>query len=188
MAVGLIILFVILGILLIFGIWAWTLYNKFIALKNEVEEAFSTMDVYLKKRYDLIPNVVATVKGYAKHEQETLKNVIALRNSAMGANSLEEKQAKEGQLSGALKSLFAVAEQYPELKANTNFLQLQAQLQSIEEGIAESRKYYNAVVKSFNYKLQAFPSNIIGRMMKLTKQPMFVVDNVQERQNVKVEF
>ena len=164
------------------------MYNGFIKLKNNCEEAFATMDVYLKKRYDLIPNLVETVKGYAAHEKETLTKVIEARNMAQGAATVEEKIAGENQLQGTLKSLFAIAENYPDLKANQNFLDLQDQLKKVEEDIANSRKYYNAVVKQFNVKCEAFPSNIIAGIFKFEKKSMFEVDSVEERQNVKVSF
>ncbi len=164
------------------------MYNGFIKLKNNCEEAFATMDVYLKKRYDLIPNLVETVKGYAAHEKETLTKVIEARNMAQGAATVEEKIAGENQLQGTLKSLFAIAENYPDLKANQNFLDLQNQLKKVEEDIANSRKYYNAVVKQFNVKCEAFPSNIIAGIFKFEKKAMFEVDSAEERQNVKVSF
>lgn len=164
------------------------MYNGFIKLKNNCEEAFATMDVYLKKRYDLIPNLVETVKGYAAHEKETLTKVIEARNMAQGAATVEDKIAGENQLQGTLKSLFAIAENYPDLKANQNFLDLQNQLKKVEEDIANSRKYYNAVVKQFNVKCEAFPSNIIAGIFKFEKKAMFEVDSAEERQNVKVSF
>lgn len=164
------------------------MYNGFIKLKNNCEEAFATMDVYLKKRYDLIPNLVETVKGYAAHEKETLTKVIEARNMAQGAATVEDKIAGENQLQGTLKSLFAIAENYPDLKANQNFLDLQNQLKKVEEDIANSRKYYNAVVKQFNVKCEAFPSNIIAGIFKFEKKAMFEVESAEERQNVKVSF
>lgn len=179
---------VIAGIVVIIIIWFIATYNAFIRLKNSIEEAFSTMDVYLKKRYDLIPNLVETVKGYAKHEKETFERVISARNMAASATSVDDKVEKENILQGTLKSLFAIAEAYPELKANTNFLQLQGDLNRIEEDIASSRKYYNAVVKQFNIKREAFPSSIIAGMFHFEKKPMFEVASEQEREAVKVQF
>lgn len=176
------------GVLLIIIIWVIASYNGFIKLRNSIEEAFSTMDVYLKKRYDLIPNLVETVKGYAKHESETLEKVIAARNIAAGAKSVEEKLEGENMLSGTLKSLFAVAESYPDLKANTNFLDLQDQLKVLENEIASSRKYYNAVVKTFNTKREVFPSVIIAGIFNFKKKPLFEVSSEEERENVKVQF
>lgn len=183
------ILGIIIGaIVLILIIWFIAQYNGFVALKNKVEEAFATMDVYLKKRYDLIPNLVETVKGYAKHESETLENVIAARNTAAGATTIEDKINGENILQGTLKSLFAVAEAYPDLKANTNFLDLQNQLKQIEDEIANSRKFYNAVVKTFNIKTEQFPSNIVAGMFHFTRKPMFEVSDEAQRENVQVKF
>ena len=164
------------------------MYNGFVRANNDCEEAYSTMDVYMKKRYDLIPNLVETVKGYASHEKETLQKVIEARNFAQGATTVEDKIAGENALTGTLKSLFAISEAYPDLKANTNFLDLQNQLKSIEEDIANSRKYYNAVVKLYNNKCQVFPSNIIGQMFNFKLRQMFQVDSEEERRNVKVSF
>ena len=165
--------------------------NTFVRLKNRVEEAWATIDVYLKKRYDLIPNLVETVKGYAKHESETLQNVVAARNMAMNASTVQAKAAAENGLTSSLRTfLSAVAESYPELKANTNFLDLQGQLKSIESELEASRRYYNGVVKSFNTKLELFPANIIGKRMgeEYTKRPYFELDSAEERKNVKVQF
>ncbi len=163
------------------------IYNGLVKLKNTVEEAFSTMDVYMKKRHDLIPNLVETVKGYAKHEKETLEKVIQARNMATQAVNPEDVMKNENILSGTLRSLFAISENYPDLKANTNFLQLQQQLNQVENDIAASRKYYNAVVKTFNIKIESFPSNLVAGMFNFTKRTMFEIDEV-ERQNVEVKF
>ncbi len=184
MVVGIIIAVVV--VLLI--IWIITSYNGFVSLRNKTEEAFSAMDVSLKKRYDLIPNYVETVKGYAKHESQTLEKVIAARNSAMGASSTQERVESENVLSGALKSLFAVAESYPDLKANENFMSLQNQLNRLEEEIAGSRRYYNGVVNKYNTKTEMFPGNILAGIFHFERKPLFVVDNSEERQNVKVQF
>jgi len=180
--------YIIAGVVAILVIWVIGAYNGFIKLRNKVEEAFSTMDVYLVKRYDLIPNLVETVKGYAKHESETLEKVIAARNMAMGAATVEDKIAGETALHGTLKSLFALSEAYPDLKANTNFIDLQSQLKSMEGEIANARKYYNAVVKQFNTKVEVFPSNIIANIFKFSRKPLFEVDDGEQRKNVKVEF
>ena len=181
-------IWIIIAIIIVLAIAFVGMYNSFIKLKNSCEEAFSTMDVYMKKRFDLIPNLVETVKGYAAHEKETLENVMAARNGIQSAATVEEKMAQENVLTGTLKSLFAVAEAYPDLKANTNFLDLQNQLQSVEEDIANSRKYYNAVVKQFNTKCEMFPSNIIASMFHFERKPMFEVDSAEERKNVEVKF
>lgn len=180
-----IIIGIIVAVLIIFVISS---YNGFIKLKNKCDEAFSTMDVYLKKRYDLIPNLVETVKGYAAHEKDTLEKVIAARNMAQSATTAEDKIAGENMLQGTLKSLFAVAENYPDLKANTNFMDLQNQLKTMESEIANARKYYNAVVKQFNTKCEMFPSNIIASVFHFERKPMFEVESAEERQNVQVKF
>ncbi len=174
-------------IVLILIIWYISSYNRFVTLKNKIEEAFSTMDVYLKKRYDLIPNLVETVKGYAKHESGTLEAVIKARNLAMSAGSTEERAQGDNMLSGTLKSLFALAESYPDLKANQNFLDLQNQLKAIEADIANARKYYNAVVRDYNTLRETFPSVIVANLNHMEKKTLFVIEN-EERQNVKVQF
>ncbi len=180
---------IIIGIVVILGIIGFVgMYNGFVKLKNAVEEAFATMDVYLKKRYDLIPNLVETVKGYAVHEAGTLEKVVQARNMAAGANTVEEKLQGENMLHSTLKSLFAIAEAYPDLKANTGFLDLQAQLNRLEEDIANARKYYNAVVKEYNIKTESFPSNIVAGMFGFKRKPMFEVKDQVERETVKVQF
>lgn len=179
---------IILGLIVIIGLWLVISRNSFVSIKNQVEEAFSTMDVYLKKRYDLIPNLVETVKGYATHESETFTKVTAARTAAMNSTNIDEKIANENALSGTLKSLFAVAEAYPQLQANTNFLDLQQQLKMLEDEIANSRKYYNAVVRTMNTKVESFPSNLIASMFGFKKQPFFEVGSAEERENVQVKF
>ena len=178
---------IIVGIIVILVLWFISSYNRFISFKNKIEEAFSTMDVYLKKRYDLIPNLVETVKGYAKHESSTFEAVIKARNIAVNATTVEGKAEGENMLAGTLKSLFAVTENYPELKANQNFLDLQNQLQVIENDILNSRKYYNALVRDYNTLRESFPSVIVAGIMKLEKKPLFEIES-EERQNVKVQF
>ena len=163
-------------------------YNSLVRSKNMVEEAFSTMDVYLKKRFDLIPNLVETVKGYAKHESETLEKTIAARNAAANAGNLEDRMQNEVALSGAVRSILALAENYPDLKANTSFLDLQGQLQKVEEDISNSRKYYNAIVRKFNNLAMTIPTNIIASIFHFEKQPMFEVADAVERESVKVTF
>ena len=179
------IIFGVVVLLLVVAVIA--MYNTLVKMKNMVEEAFSTMDVYLKKRYDLIPNLVNTVKGYAKHEKETLEAVISARNSAIDNSNPEARLEAEGNLTQALGRLFALSESYPDLKANTNFMDLQKQLQSIETEIAQSRKYYNGVTRQYNIKTQSVPSNIVANIFGFDKMPLFEVDET-ERQNVTVEF
>ena len=163
-------------------------HNKFIKLRNNVEESFSSMDVYLKKRYDLIPNLVSTVKGYAKHEQETLTQVIEARNMCINATTAEEKIQSENMLNDTLKSLFALSENYPKLQANENFIDLQNQLKVIEEDIAVARKTYNARVKTYNTSIEVFPGFLFAKLYKHKKVDFFVVDEEKERKNIKVEF
>ena len=174
----------------IIGWWVST-RNDFVRLKNRVEEGMSTIDVYLKKRFDLIPNLVETVKGYAKHESETLEKVVAARNLSMGAKTAEEKMAAANGLSSSLRTLFtAISESYPQLRANTNFLDLQTQLKTIEGELESARRYYNGVVKSFNTKRELFPANLVVKGMgeEYGKMPYFELDSAEERQNVKVSF
>lgn len=183
-----IIIAVVVVVLLVLVISFISAYNALVKLRNSVEEAFATMDVYLKKRWDLIPNIVASVKGYAKHEAETLQNVISARNARYNDMTVDEKLEANKELSRGLASINVVAEQYPQLKANENFINLNNQLQRAEEDIANARKYYNAVVKSYNNKIQMFPSNIVASMFNFKRQPMFTIENSEERENVKVEF
>lgn len=179
---------IVLGILLVlFLLWAVGKRNGFVKLVNDVDEGFATIDVYLKKRYDLIPNLLETVKGYMKHEKGTFESVVKARALAMNA-APENKAEAENMLSGTLKSLFALAENYPELKANTQFSELQGQLKAIETELSQARKYYNAVVKNFNTRIQIFPDNIVANMMKLKKRPYFELDSAEERKNVKISF
>ena len=180
---------VVLAIAVI-GWWIKT-RNDFVRLKNKVEEAWASIDVYLKKRFDLIPNLVETVKGYAKHESETLKEVVAARNIAMNAKTPDEKMAAANNLTSSLRTFFtAVSESYPQLQANTNFLDLQGQLKNIEGELEGARRYYNGVVKAFNTKLEIFPSNIVANGMgeDYKKCAYFELDNEEERKNVKVQF
>lgn len=181
-------LIVILVILLVVAAGTIAVYNSLIRKKNTVEEAFATMDVYLKKRYDLIPNLVETVKGYARHEKETLQQIIDARNAAGRAPTPAEKIESENLLSGRLGGLFALAESYPDLKANTTFVELMQQLRGVEEDIANARKYYNAAVKSFNIASMVFPASLLAGIFGFTKQPMFEVSEAAQRENVNVAF
>lgn len=169
-------------------IWVIATRNKLVTLENDTEGAFHNIDVYLKKRYDLIPNIVETVKGYAKHESETFEKVVKARNTAITASTTEEKIQAENELTRCIRGLNLVVEQYPELKANTGFLDLQNQLRAIENELANSRKYFNATVEQFNTKIRIFPTSLIASAMKLKKLPYFELESDQERQNVKVQF
>lgn len=186
--VGIVVGAVLLILILAVIIWMISGYNRFVAKRNKGQEAFSTMDVYLKKRYDLIPNLVETVKGYAKHESQTLENVIAARNSAVSSKTAEERIKNDNILQGTLRSLFAVSEAYPELKANRNFEDLQRQLKALEEDIANARKYYNAVINDYNTVIEKFPGNILARMFGFTRKPLYEVSGAEQREAVKVQF
>jgi LemA protein len=181
-------LIIVLAVIVLLAVWLISGYNGFVKKRNRVEEGFATMDVYLKKRFDIIPNLVSTVKGYAKHEKETLAEVVKARNNAISAKDLDERVTQENAISGALGKLFALAENYPNLKADSQFLDLQRQLENVENDIAQSRKYYNAVVKEFNTKCEMFPASIIAKMFSFKRFNMFEVSDETERENVKVSF
>ena len=168
--------------------WFVSGYNSFIRLRNKTEEAYSSMDVYLKKRYDLIPNLVETVKGYASHEKETLERVVAARNSAVSAQDAGDRIQKDNLLQSALRGLFALSEAYPDLKANASFLDLQAQLRDIEDDIEKSRRFYNGIVNQYNTRTETFPSNLIASLFHFTRKPLYEVDDAAERNSVKVQF
>lgn len=180
-------IYIIIVIIVLIVIYALALYNSFVKLNNKVKEAFSTMDVYLKKRWDLIPNIVETVKGYAKHEKDTLKEVVELRNSTYDKMSDEEKIKTNEQLSSGINKIMALAEAYPDLKANENFKDLSKQLTKVEDDIANSRKYYNGVVRIYNNKVEMFPSNIFAGLFGYKSKAMFET-SANERENVKVEL
>ena len=175
------------GILILLIGYIISTYNRLLSNKNSLDESFSTMDVYLKKRWDLIPNLVETVKGYAKHEKNLFKEVTELRSKSYQDLSLDEKNEINKKLTTTLNKLIAVAENYPELKANENFLDLSHELKNTEQDIANARKYYNANVKVYNNQVMIFPSNIIAKIFKFEKASMFEIEET-ERQNVKVEF
>ena len=179
--------YVILAIGLALVFWAVGIYNGLVTLKNRVDEAWSDIDVQLKRRYDLIPNLVNTVKGYAAHESGLFQKVTEARTKAMQAGSVGDHGAAENMLSGALKSLFTVAENYPDLKANTNFLELQRELSDTENKIQASRRFYNGTVMELNAKIDMFPSNIVANMFKFTKREFFEIEEAQ-KEPVKVEF
>lgn len=181
-------LLVVLGLVVILAMYAIGMYNKLVRLKNLVAEAWSGIDVQLKKRYDLIPNLVETVKGYAAHEKETLENVTRARAAAQQATTVEGHQAAEKNLNGALMNLLAVAERYPDLKANTNFLQLQSSLSEIEGDIEKARRYYNGNVREQNTLIESFPSNIIANMFSFVKSVFFELENPAEKQAPSVKF
>lgn len=181
-------IYALIGVLALFGFYGVGIYNRLVKLGTLVDEAWSGIDVQLKKRYNLIPNLVETVKGYASHEKETFENVTKARSQAQNASTVEDQQAAENQLNKSLLNLFAVAEQYPELKANENFLDLQKQLSAIESDIEKSRRYYNGTTRDYNILIDSFPSNIIAKMTNFYKAAFFEIDTESERENPQVKF
>ncbi|MCR6544294.1 LemA family protein [Dehalobacterium formicoaceticum] len=183
---GLIIIGMILVLLAVFLV---AIYNNLVQLRQRVQNSWAQVDVQLKRRYDLIPNLVNAVKGYAQHEKSTLETVTQARNMAINAGNLQEQMQAENMLSSALRSLFAVAEAYPELKANTNFLQLQAELSDTESKIAFSRQFYNDTVQKFNTKIELFPNNLVAGMLGFAMVDYFTLQGEPDaRQAVKVDF
>ncbi|HHY00646.1 MAG TPA: LemA family protein [Methanothermobacter sp.] len=180
-------LYILIGIILLLVILIVWLYNSLVGLRNRVKNAWSQIDVQLKRRTDLIPNLVETVKGYAKHEKGVFEEVTKARSNLMNAQSVKESQEANNMLTGALKSLFAVAENYPDLKANQNFLELQEQLAQTEDKIAYSRQFYNDTVLMYNNKCQMFPSNIIASMFHFEESEFFEIEE-SARATPKVEF
>ncbi|MGI6484374.1 MAG: LemA family protein [Candidatus Dojkabacteria bacterium] len=181
------ILYIILGIVVLIAIAFVTVFNKLAKLKVMVEEASSDIETFLKQRYDMIPNLVETVKGYAKHESSTLEKVTEMRTKAMEAGSLPEKMKIEEGLSSAISKLFAVAENYPDLKANANFMELQTTLKELEENIQKSRRYYNGAARDFNTAIAVFPTNLIAQMFGYKKVEFFEASE-EEQKNVEVKF
>lgn len=178
---------VIIGAAVLIGLFLISTYNTLVVLRTRIKEALSGIDVQLKRRADLIPNLVETVKGYAKHEKEVFENVTKARSSLMSAGSLSEKAEADNILTGALKSLFAVAEAYPELKANTNFQDLQRQLEDTEDKVSYSRQFYNSNVLELNTKVQMFPSNLVAMLFAFKEEPFFEASE-EERKKVDVKF
>ena len=178
---------VIIGVLVLFAVYVVALYNGFVVLKARIQEALSGIEVQRKRRTDLIPNLLETVKGYAKHEKEDFQNVTKARSSLMKAESLTEKAEANNAVSNALKSLFAVAEAYPDLKASQNFQELQRQLEDTEDKIAYSRQFYNSNVLDYNTKVRSFPSNVVANIFGF-KEVEFFQTTEEERKNVQVKF
>ncbi len=168
--------YILLAVVVLFVLWVIASYNGFVTLVNRAKEAWADIDVQLKRRYDLIPNLVNTIKGYATHESEAFEKVTQARAAAMGAGSLAEKGAAENNLAGALKSVFAISEAYPELKANQNFLALQAELSDTENKIQAARRFYNGNVRDLNTKIERFPGNMIAGMFHFAKQEFFQLE------------
>jgi len=182
---ALLIFIIIIGALFIIAIG---MYNSLISLRNRCDNAWAQVDVQLKRRYDLIPNLVETVKGYAKHEREVFQNVTEARAKAINAGTVKDQSQAENQLTGALKTLFAVAENYPELKANQNFLMLQEELAGTEGKIAYARQFYNDTVMKFNMKQQVFPSNIVAKTFNFKEKEYFELEEPAAKEPVKVSF
>lgn len=180
-------LWIILAVIILIIIYAFILYNNFISLDNKVKEAFSTMDVYLKKRWDLIPNLVETVKGYAKYEEETLTRVTKLRNTVYNEMTNDEKIINNEELSSDVSKIMALKEAYPELKANENFIDLSNKLTKIEDDIANARKYYNGTIRIYNNKVQMFPNNIFAKLFGYKTKRMFEA-SLEDKQNIKINL
>ena len=187
MDTSVIVIIVIVGLLLLAVFYVIGVYNNLVNARNKVDNQFSQIDVQLKRRADLIPNLVETVKGYAKHEEGTLKEVVEARNKAVNANGVNAKIEAEGELSGALNKLFALTEAYPELKANENFLSLQNDLKDTEDKVTYARQFYNDTAMSFNNLVEMFPSNIIASMFRFKKYDFFEASE-KEKETPKVKF
>ncbi|MES2994733.1 MAG: LemA family protein [Patescibacteria group bacterium] len=184
------ILYIVLGVLALIVLWAIFAFNGFVSLRNRAKEAWSDIEVQMKRRYDLIPNLIETVKGYAAHESQTLANVTAARTAAMGAQTVGEHAQAENMLTGALKSLFAVSEAYPDLKANTNFLELQRELSDTENKVMASRRFYNTNVQTLNTAIEQFPGNVIAGSFGFKQMELFELADSEAaaREPVKVSF
>lgn len=181
------VVWIILAVVLLLVIWAFSVQNGLVNKRMKAENAFADIDVHLVKRYDLIPNLVNTVKGYAKHEKETLEGVISARNKAVSAGSVDEKINADNEVTAAISKLFALTEAYPDLKANENFLSLQADLRSVENELAGARKYYNVAARKYNFAITVIPNCIVAKLFGHKKMEMFKAEE-EQRQNVKVEF
>ena len=181
-------LWIILIIVVLLILFIISVYNSLVTLRQRVKNAFGQMDVQLQRRFDLIPNLVETVKGYMTHESDTLAKVTELRTAWAGAKTVDEKAKLDNELSNTLKTIMAVSESYPDLKANQNFTELQQELANTENKISYSRQFYNDTVTKYNTKLQLFPSNIIAGMFNFTTETLFEVDSAEARKNVKVDF
>ncbi len=178
---------IIIAIVVIIALWIMSTYNTLVGLKNRVKDQWAQIDVQLKRRFDLIPNLVETIKGYTKHESETLENVIKARNTYLSATTPEGQMEADGELTKAVSKLFALTESYPDLKANTNFQQLQSELQETENKIASARQFYNDTVLKYNNKVSMVPSNIVASLFHFDKEKFFEA-NKEERENVSVKF
>jgi LemA protein len=183
-----VVLIVIIALLVLLALWGVVTFNRLVRLRTQAEEGFSDIDVQLKRRHDLIPNLVETVKGYAAHERQTFENVTAARSRAVSARGPEERGQAENALSGALRQLFAVAENYPELKASQNFIELQDELTDTEDKIQASRRFYNMTVRDLNIKIQSFPASVIAGMGSFNKREFFELSEPADREVPTVSF
>lgn len=179
---------IVLSLVVVFAIYLIALYNGFVKKRNLLEEAFSGIDVILKKRFDLIPNLIETVKGYLNHEKETLSNIVNLRNQALSANTTDEKMQFDKKLGNAVGTIFALAENYPDLKANTNFLNLQSELSEIETEIERSKRYYNGTVRDYNIGVESFPGNLFANIFGFPKKYFLELEDTAQRETPKVQF
>jgi len=184
----LVVLLVLVGVVAVVVLWFVFTYNGLVRLRNQVKNAWSQIDVQLKRRYDLIPNIVETVKGYAAHEKETFERVIQARQRGIDASTVKQQQEAENMITGALRQLFALSEAYPNLKANENFLALQEELASTENKIGFARQYYNDTVKDFNIRQEMFPANLVASMLGFQPAEFFEIELAAEREAPKVKF
>jgi len=184
----LMVLLVLVGVVAVVALWFVFTYNGLVRLRNQVKSAWSQIDVQLKRRYDLIPNIVETVKGYAAHEKGTLENVIKARQAGIDAKTVQEQAQAENMITGALRQLFALSEAYPNLKANENFLALQEELASTENKIGFARQYYNDTVKDFNTRQEMFPANLVASMLGFQPAEFFEIEEASQREAPKVKF
>ena len=182
------ILYIILGVIAVVIFWAIFIYNRLITLFNRAKEAWSDIDVQLKRRYDLIPNLVETVKGYASHERELFEKVTEARTRAMGAQTMKEHSEAENMLSSTLKTLFAVAENYPQLRASENFLELQREVRDTEDKVQAARRFYNGQVRDLNIKIESFPAKIVASLFGFKQMDLFEIEEAAAREPVKVKF
>jgi len=179
---------IVIIIAVVIVLWIILVFNRLVTLRNRTKEAWSDIDVQLKRRYNLIPNLVETVKGYASHERQLFENVTKARTLAMQAQTVKEKGEAENMLSGTLKSLFAVVENYPDLKASTNFLELQRELRDTEDKIQAARRFYNTNVRDLNIKIESFPANTVANIFRFAKMDFFEIGEAAAREPVKVNF
>lgn len=183
-----IIVFIVLGVIVLVALWVVFIFNRLVVMVNRAKEAWSDIEVQLKRRYDLIPNLVETVKGYAAHEKEVFEKVTEARARALGAQTIKEKAEAENALSSTLKSLFAVSENYPQLQAAQNFLELQKELTDTEDKVQAARRFYNGNVRDLNIQIESFPSNIVANVFGYKKMELFELEEAAAKEPVKVQF